>query len=76
MKSIDRLRQYLAKASFSNASDKFSAVECLAELEREIASVPILMDALKKIERHIGPHTFVSDLQHIAHTAIIKATGK
>jgi hypothetical protein len=58
MSNINRLRQYLTKASFSSDSDN------------------VMMEALKKIERLCGPHTFVSDLQHIAHTAIIKATCK
>ena len=37
MTNIDRLRQYLMKASFSSSGDKFSATECLAEIERELA---------------------------------------
>jgi hypothetical protein len=35
MNSIERLRQYLSKASFSSSSDKFSALECLSEIEQE-----------------------------------------
>ena len=38
MSNIDRLRQYLSKASFSSASDRFSALACLAELERDQVS--------------------------------------
>ena len=37
MTNTERLRQYLMKASFSSAGDKFSAMECLAEIERELA---------------------------------------
>jgi len=40
MDSIERLKQYLDKASFSNASDKFSALECITEIERAIACDP------------------------------------
>jgi RecJ-like exonuclease len=36
MTNIERLRQYLMKASFSSAGDKFSALECLSEIEREL----------------------------------------
>lgn len=32
-----RLRQYLLKASFSSAGDRFSALECVSEIEREFA---------------------------------------
>lgn len=73
MSNINRLRQYLTKASFSSESDKHSAMDCLAELEQ---ANNVMMEALKKIKLHCGPHTFVSDLQHIAHAAIIKATCK
>jgi homoserine acetyltransferase len=73
MSNINRLRQYLTKACFSSESDKNSALECLAELEQ---ANNVMMEALKKIKRPCGHHTFVSDLQHIAHTAIIKATCK
>jgi hypothetical protein len=73
MSNINRLHQYLTKASFSSASDKHSALDCLADLEQ---ANNVMMEALKKIERHCGPHTYVSDLQHIAHSAIIKATCK
>lgn len=34
MNSIDRLRQYLVKASFSSSSDRHSALECLDEIVR------------------------------------------
>jgi hypothetical protein len=47
----------------------------LVDVANALSSVPILLEALKKIERLCGPHTYVSDLQHIAHTAI-KATCK
>jgi len=33
--TIERLRQYIGKASFSSASDKFSALECLTEIQVE-----------------------------------------
>lgn len=33
MTNIERLRQYLMKASFSSAGDKFSAMECLSEID-------------------------------------------
>lgn len=35
MNNIERLRQYLGKASFSSEADRFSALECLNEIERE-----------------------------------------
>ncbi len=37
MNAIERLRQYLGKASFSSAMDKFSALECLDEIELALA---------------------------------------
>jgi hypothetical protein len=37
MTNTERLRQYLMKASLSSDGDKFSAMECLAEIERELA---------------------------------------
>jgi hypothetical protein len=73
MSNINRLLQHLTKASFSSDSDKHSALDCLAELEQ---TNNVMLEALKKIERLCGPHTYVSDLQHIAHTALIKATCK
>jgi hypothetical protein len=38
MNNIERLRQYIGKASFSSAVDKLSALECLEEIEAELAS--------------------------------------
>ena len=35
--NIERLKQYLGKASFSSAVDRYSALECVAEIERELA---------------------------------------
>lgn len=32
--AIDRLKQYLGKASFSSESDRYSAIECITEIER------------------------------------------
>lgn len=73
MKNIERLRQYLTNASFSHQSDKHSACECLADIEQ---ANRVMLKALHDIARNGGPHTYVSDLQHIAHAAIIKATCK
>jgi DnaJ-class molecular chaperone len=38
MTNIERLKQYLGKASFGSASDRYSALECVAEIERELAA--------------------------------------
>ena len=35
MNDVERLHQYLGKASFASSVDRFSALECLAEIERE-----------------------------------------
>ena len=37
MTNIERLKQYLGKASFSSAVDRHSALECVAEIERELS---------------------------------------
>lgn len=34
MNTIERLRQYIGKASFSSEVDRFSALECLNDIER------------------------------------------
>lgn len=34
---VKRLRQYIGKASFGSSSDKFSATECLDELELRVS---------------------------------------
>jgi hypothetical protein len=36
MTNIERLKQYLGKASFSSAVDRYSALECVAEIERRV----------------------------------------
>lgn len=41
MNNIERLRQYVGKASFSSESDRYSALECLAEIEKELFQVRI-----------------------------------
>ena len=51
MTNIERLRQYLMKASFGSAVDKFSAMECLAEIERELAVDKALRAELAKPEQ-------------------------
>lgn len=40
MNKIERLRQYLGKASFGSETDRFSALECLEEIAREIGLGP------------------------------------
>ena len=37
MNSIERLKQYIGKASFSSNSDRFSALECIEEIDCEKA---------------------------------------
>ncbi len=34
MNGIERLKQYIGKASFSSEADRFSALECLGEIEQ------------------------------------------
>jgi len=42
---IERLRQYIGKASFSSSSDKYSALECLKEVEAELEITRAALDA-------------------------------
>jgi len=41
MNPLERLKQYLGKASFSSESDRYSALECIAETERSKGWQPI-----------------------------------
>lgn len=38
MTNTERLRQYIAKASFASEGDRYSALECLSEIERASTS--------------------------------------
>ena len=51
--STERLKQYIQKASFASASDKFSTLECVTELEQQLAlkdaALGVAMDGLQKL---------------------------
>ena len=47
MTSAQRIKQYLGKASFSSEVDRYSALECVAEIETEMYR---LIEELEKLE--------------------------
>jgi len=74
MTNVERLRQYLIKASFSSNNDKFSALECLSEIKQE---KELLLEACKSaVDSFNTQDHYSGDVMCELEEAIAKATGE
>lgn len=73
MDNFNRLKQYLAKASFSSEADRFSALQCLSEIEgTQVQLLESIDDAAYEWAKYVEVDTAPMTLQKYMAAAVAK----
>jgi len=76
MNHIERLKQYLSKATFDSVSDRHSAMDCIAEIERSRRTlIESIEDAAEEWAIYVEVDTAPITLPNHIRAAIAKAEG-